>query len=120
MNTDNKIIAEFMGLKPKMESPDVYSYSDMPFFSVREDNPEKVMEAIMKYSLYSTDWNWLMPVVEKIETKYLVDIFGKAVSIHDKNGEMLVDSNAKNSSTKIDAVYKSCVEFIKWHNQQTR
>ena len=43
---NNKLIAEFMGLEPKMDSPDVYTYSDMPFFSVREDTPEEVMDAI--------------------------------------------------------------------------
>lgn len=119
MNTENnKLIAEFMGLRPKMESPDVYSYSDMPFFSVRENNPEKVMDAIVKYVKYDKDWNWLIEVVEKIEKNYIVDICGKAVSIHENNGEMIVDLCGKNYSNKTEAVYNACIEFIKWHNQQ--
>lgn len=62
---NNKMIAEFMGVKPLMESPDVYTYSDLPFYSIREDNPEDVMEGIAKYVKYSSSWDWLIPVVEK-------------------------------------------------------
>ena len=116
---NNKIIAEFMGLKPKCECDGVYSYSDMPFYSIRENDIDKVVEGIAKYAKYATDWNWLMQVVEKIEKTHLVDIFGKAVSINEKyDGEMIVDINAKNSLTKIDAVYKACLEFIKLHNKK--
>ena len=28
---NNKLIAEFMGLKPKMESTDIYVFNDMPY-----------------------------------------------------------------------------------------
>ena len=28
---NNKLIAEFMGVKPRLISPDVYGYSDSPF-----------------------------------------------------------------------------------------
>jgi len=29
---NNKLILTFMGIKPRLISPDVYSYSDQPFF----------------------------------------------------------------------------------------
>ena len=64
----NEKIVRFMGLKPKMESPDVYTYSDGVFFSVRENNPEKVMESIIKYVKYHLSWDWLMPVIGKISS----------------------------------------------------
>ncbi len=65
----NKKICNYMGVRPKMESPDVYYYSDLPFFSVRDDNPEKVMESIVKYVKYSISWDWLMPVIGKISNE---------------------------------------------------
>lgn len=64
-------------------------------------------------NLYAKDWSELMEVVEKIEETHIVDICGKAVSIHHNNGEMIIDQSAKNSSTKIEAVYTACLEFIK-------
>jgi hypothetical protein len=65
----NKKICNYMGVKPKMESPDVYSYSGFPFFSVRDGNPEKVMESIVKYVKYNISWDWLMPVIGKISNE---------------------------------------------------
>ena len=63
---DNKLITEFMGLEPTMMGKDLYGYSDSPFFSCTEKTPEKVMENIVKYVKYDKSWDWLMPVVEKI------------------------------------------------------
>ncbi len=114
---NNKLIVEFMGLKPKMESPDVYVFSDMPYFSVRENNPEDAMNAIVKYSKYDSDWNWLMKVVEKIEnynefTDVLFAPRGCAIDCYIENGF----SFSNDCDTKIEAVYNACVEFIKWYN----
>lgn len=66
---------------------------------------------------FNSDWNWLMEVVEKIEENYIVDVCGRAVSIHENNGEMMVDLCAFNYSTKIEAVYNACFEFIQWYSQ---
>lgn len=111
MKTDNTIIAEFLGLEKKENYP---CHNGTEFFDYAYYM--KGTNYIPNTIPFSTNWNLLMEVVEKIETKYLVDIFGKAVSIHDKNGDMIVDQSATNSSTKIDAVYKACLSFIKWYN----
>ena len=117
---NNKLIAEFMGLKPKMESPDVYVFNDMPYFSVRENNPEDVMNAIVKYSKYDSDWNWLMEVVEKIESlNFVVQIHLNSCFI--KESEHFINNKAiwrgkNHAKTKIEAVYNACIEFIKWYN----
>jgi hypothetical protein len=114
MNTENnRLLAEFMGLKPKLESPDVYSYSDMPFFSVRESCPEKVMEAISKYVKYDSSWDWLMEVVEKIES-----IKGTQIFINGISCEVMFKGRviSKHFNTKIEAVYNACVEFVKYYN----
>ena len=66
---NNKLIAEFMGVFDKILSTgNIHSWSDAPFYYTTEDTREKVIKNISKYSKYSKDWNWLMQVVEKIET----------------------------------------------------
>lgn len=102
----NKLIAEFMGIKPRFEGPNVYSYSDAPFFNVREDNPEKVMKAICNYVKYHSSWDWLMPVVHKC--------------LEICNEEMLNEWEASFSdkffTCAIEPMYNEVIEFIKWHN----
>lgn len=124
---NNKLIAEFMGLKPKMESPDVYVFNDMPYFSVRENNPEDVMNAIVKYSKYDSDWNWLMSVVEKIEQlknrhnfTFSVKISGNYCTIESYNYSLIVRIVECNDTTKLKSVYNACVRFIKWYNKQNK
>lgn len=60
---------------------------------------------------YNSSFEWLMPVVEKIEGMgYYVTIDGNSCKIG-KRGEWEDTSTA---DTKIEAVYKQCVIFIKW------
>jgi hypothetical protein len=63
MNTleNNKLIAEFMGIK--------YVYDDKYIENIKEMRANGVMfeQGYMLSELkYDTDWNWLMQVVEKI------------------------------------------------------
>lgn len=122
MNTENnKIIAEFMGLNNKIvHFEKFYSWSDAPFFYTTEDSKEKVVENIAKYSKYHSDWNWLMEVVEKIEDlpngRFKIEIYNTICRIYDH--EEFDEVVELSENTKIEATYKACLEFIKWHNQQ--
>ena len=81
---ENKIIAEFMG-------KEIYQ-------NHHESN-------------YHCSWNWLMPVVEKIET-----ISGK-LPTHVGNIPNDEDWESNNFlSTNIEETYKAVVEFIKEQN----
>jgi hypothetical protein len=100
----NKILADFMGVKPKMESPDVYYWSDTPFFSVRENNPEKVMRAIVEYSKYHTSWDWLMPVVMKIRGIYRKSIHDTMEKMSDRYGFCVDDG-----LWDMEELYNACV-----------
>lgn len=62
--------------------------------------------------LYNKSWDWLMPVVEKIET------LGYDVQIEDNNCAIIGhDIDYSDYSTdKINAVYKAIVAFITHHN----
>lgn len=124
MNTieSNKLIAEFMGITPRLESPDVYSYSDQPFFTVREYTAEAVMSAIAGYVKYHSSYDWLMPVVEKIEgLGHDVSILKNAVGLQWCGIGKFSSNNTKaTGTTKIEAIYSAVVEFIKWYNKQNQ
>lgn len=67
---------------------------------------------------YHISWDWLIPVVEMIESLgYLIDIFGKAISIHHKDGEIIVDNPESSADTKFQAIYNACYQFIEWYNE---
>ena len=120
----NKLIVDFMVIRPVMYSPDIYRWSDQPYYSIHEDTPEKVMKGIVSYVKYDSDWNWLMKVVEKIESiVFPNDVFynlnilgGCQVYIVSSNMEELVDISEER---KLLSVYKDCVEFIKWYNNES-
>jgi len=111
---NNKLIAEFMEYPGDGEGL---------YFDIESD-----IILIQANKLpYSTDWNWLMEVVEKIESLTDINSNGcfmelesigfNAKFIFDDGTRILKDSKGE---TKIEAVYNACVEFIKWHNNQIK
>ena len=83
---DNKLIAEFM-------------------------NVPKFKKARSNKLLYDTSWDWLMPVVEKIEgLGYWVNRNDGDVTISNKSDIVVITPM---SSGGIDMMYKAVVEFIK-------
>ena len=124
---NNQLIAEFMGVFDKILSTgNIHSWSDSPFYYTTEDTREKVIKNISKYSKYNKDWNWLMKVVEKIESiedcVYQVDILQEGCKIL-KRCCLLIDKRVgklESDTTKIESVYLACIEFIKWYNEQNK
>lgn len=91
MKSDNEVIAEWMGF-------DAY---------------EKLK--------FTMNWNSIMPVVEKIES-FTAEVFILDTSCRITMGEqhglqVIADVDA---SSKIEAVYRAVVEFIKWYNTQQK
>lgn len=130
MNTtieNNKLIAEFMGV-----------FQDKHGFWGFEDTREYKRwhsDRFLDFTHYHIDWNWLMKVVEKIDNlktpitnnhfligkfeDYEVHIQGKCIVIY-AHGEVtkeVVHLRGSESNTSIEAVYKACLEFIKWYNE---
>lgn len=97
----NKLIAEFMGVK--------YNHSLKQWhYSAGEWYEE------LKYD-YS--WDWLMPVVEKINTMgFTVTIKGVAC-MTDANVEIGGAINGITGYAFIENVYLSVVHLIKWYNK---
>ena len=105
---NNKLIAEFMG---------AITVGKSMMFPAEASFPKKEFIESLEYD---TSWDWLMPVVEKIESidEYEVvmyDVVG--CEIHDRRkGNTII--NIHSQDTKINAVYKAVIEFIKWYNEQ--
>jgi hypothetical protein len=104
----NRLIAEFMGVKPKLIKPDVYGYCDSPFISITENNPEKVMEGIVKYVKYDSSWDWLMPVIEKCS------------NIASELDEWERYWKITDNIPRIDTTYEATLDFIKWYNNNNK
>ena len=117
----NRLIAEFMEMRNRILSTgNIHSWSDAPFFYVTENSADKVFNSIVKYSKYHSDWNWLMSVVDKIESLgFGTSVAGgtKGFAFAITNGlDYSFNCSHLNSKTKIEAVYNACIEFIVWYN----
>lgn len=99
----NKLIAEFMGLH---QNKDPYE-QDMWF-----NSENHLVHNGLKYH---TSWDWLMPVVEKIESMgYKFQMCRRRVTIKTDTNEIeLFDTKGH---SKLDAVYQSVSKFIQWYN----
>ena len=79
---------------------------------------------------YYNEWNWLMDVVEKIESlkapdgqcagNYFCMILGNGINIELPNREkdILICSTEQKKLTKLESVYLGVVKFIKWYTNE--
>lgn len=105
----NKILAEFMGRCGKRNK-------NLYWVNI----PGVLWVAVDEMKFHSS-WDWLMPVVEKIESlNYSTEIY----SMGSYNHRMVVYSSGAivNQSelmeSKIKSVFTACVEFAKWYKNQ--
>lgn len=61
---------------------------------------------------FNSDWNWLMQVVEKIES---LSTEQKVINWSRQNKNIF---DFKLTESKIEAVYIACISFIDWYNEQ--
>ena len=93
MKNENKLIAEFMG-----------------------DDTEGMCSSFLRDELqYHTSWDWLMPVIENIESdeRYDVEILQYGTRILDNQKEIVNNIANISFDKKIDHTYQAVVEFIK-------
>jgi len=97
---NNKLIAEFMGYEVKHGKCYSPKYNDGTIAPMQFDR----------------SWDWLMPVVEKIEgLGYWVNRNDGDVTISNKSDIVVITPM---SSGGIDMMYKAVVEFIKEYNDE--
>lgn len=109
----DKIICAFMELK--------FRWAEYPNSQLNRLEVDK--GSYWEEAKYHSSWDWLMPVIEKIET-----------SADDKTGHMEVTINENHCTvyqwdfkviakdydgkSKINAVWRTIVKFLKWYNHQ--
>jgi hypothetical protein len=70
-----------------------------------------------EYLKFHSDWNWLMQVVEKIESlNVVVEVRENVCYIEETSKEYFSELEV----TKILATYKACVHFVKCYNEQNK
>lgn len=129
---NNKLIAEFMGfevgpfenkggaafeVKLKGVPNKLHGFSCAKYGTLQYN-----IDTVCAFSSinYHTSWDWLMPVVGKIESLELHN----EITFHIQEKEAYILFHNTNpplvmqhiSLTKIDAVYKTVIAFIKWYN----
>lgn len=115
----NKLIGEFLGMGWVNDSPE--DYPNGYYISNNEDTD---LPLEVKDWEFHSSWQWLMPVVEKIESLgFWFNIKKNHVTIAwDNKGT--TDSNMIHSEfgdqPKIERVFICTIYFIKWYNQQTK
>ena len=107
---NNKIIAEFMNLN---------LYKSFWYKSNIATEKKICKENNLKFH---SDWNWLMEVVEKIESlEHWTETLGGLQNICLIGS---INSSCESfkavAETKIEAVYNACLEFIQWYNEQNK
>lgn len=120
---NNKLIAVFMQIPKcgRCEDCGAYQYSATVIYQ-----PEDMK--------YHTSWDWLMQVVEKIESlnsfrnevayldHFYVSIFGRMAEIscnNKRDSPNIVVWRKSHTQPKINMVYGAVIQFIKWYNSQT-
>lgn len=69
---------------------------------------------------YNSSWDWLMPVIEKIEemgVKITISLFSVEIKSRFGIGPEY-DNGFAGGGSKIELLHHALVEFIKWYNQQ--
>lgn len=107
--SDNELIAEFMGFTPMKSNHGTHEHPALM---------GTYGGSGLKFK-YDTSWDWLMPVVEKIEKleplgEYYVDMRTTKCNIY--KGETCISGSDGGIKSRMERLYKSVVDFIKWYN----
>lgn len=122
---NNKLIAEFMGfVADKSFEVRLVDGINTSYYYYKDDVmylPE-VME-------YNCSWDWLMEVVDKIESlpdeenngAFFFKIYQDSVSIIFSNDDYIIDLiNVMGQGSRINNVYQAVVEFIQLYNKANK
>ena len=115
---NNKLIAEFMGL----------SYCKKHLYEGWYKNHEHNHRLCDFNGLkYHSDWNWLMGVIEKIESlpamkdngNFFFEIHQDSVTVFNST-RMDIVIEVIGQGSRINNTYQAVIEFIQWYNQQNK
>lgn len=111
---DNKLIAEFMNAHGEIWPDKMPSWCDNFTRMGRWDDSITAM-------MYHESWDWLMPVIEKMEGMgYCLtsDPWSHQLIEYGTGDEcVVVETQFDSDNSKIKELYIIVIEFIKWYNQ---
>jgi hypothetical protein len=122
---NNKIIAEFMGCTNFKMYGNSFTF-DHPNktkweWSNRFKDNIETNNFSSSSSFYDNDWNWLMEVVEKLKKVTNDDVFLDSLDTSNCRVSIILETELEScfrkSTLEIETVYNTCVEFIKWYNE---
>jgi len=116
---NNKLILEFLNTDVNNDG----TYELAKFGTIRP-NGEFKTSFTAEQTKFNKDWNWLMEVVDKIESTrdeenngfFYVEIYTTLCIIFN-NGNYLNEIVSAEGKTKLEATYKAVVEFINYYNE---
>lgn len=111
---DNKLIASFMMEKGSLSTPDMHFSCDKRKISSITIDDITDKEDI-EYMHYHDQWDWLMPVVEKIW-----DIIGNRSSLFHFEYEDELITSYEDYTTNIMDCWNAVIKFIKWYNNEQK
>ena len=118
---NNKLIAEFMGLELEetLEGMFVYARKEQSHIKLNDIRTEFYEVHELQYHI---SWDWLMPVVEKIESLgyefFIVEDRIKIAHNTYHSTEIIINFTlGRNYGSKREAVYQGVVEFINQLNK---
>ena len=119
----NKLIAEFMGFPKEADAVDdrtiAYYVGESILWTDNTDNENEYDVFHPDDMQFHKSWDWLMPVVEKIES--LRDANGNAYRFTiDMCNAQIEETNIEilGGRFKLDTTHKAVVEFIKTYNDE--
>ena len=111
----NKLIAEFMGFKMIVED----------YFGINIVKSPTSETYDLHGLKYHCSWDWLMPVLDKIERSgciieisYALVVTCRICVIGNRGEKAFSIINDNNGELPITAIYKSVVEYIEWNNKK--
>lgn len=120
---DYELIAKFMGLI-RRDANKLYGLPQW-WKSTPDKRERDVFMGYPHQLKYDKSWNWLMPVVEEIESlMYQVDIHTACTNINGQHSNGAIYNQdtpfETQEETKLIVTCRAVVNFIKWHNIQTK
>lgn len=126
---NNKLIAEFMGVN-EVESFYESYHTKIPIWYTRIglydspafSSPNLSFPDFLEHSKYHQSWDWLMPVVEMIESlEFRCEIGKHSIYIYPTNSyDDIINVDVDRHSNKLESLYEAVLRFIKWYNSQPK
>lgn len=117
----NKIIAEFMGAEITQAYSKTKEQDGVLFYYPKDTSPSMYRNLSSSGIKYHKEWDWLMPVVDKLEELgYEININGNDCYVQQPNRKGRLVIHCKNWINKLQCVYQAVISTINWHNLQEK